>query len=114
MQVTDETGQANFNDLKLVRGEQAYTLKATVSSAPNVFGTSVTFNVEGFCDTSSLTVAREYHRAVSLPNGKVLVAGGASNLDGRGAGMTAEIYDPATNTFCSSGNSHDPQVDFTA
>ncbi len=113
-QVTDQTGQASFNDLKIDRGQQAYTLKATVSSAPNVFGTSVAFNVEGFCDTSSLTVAREYHRAVSLPNGKVLVAGGASNLDGTGALMSAEIYDPATHTFASIGNMHDPRVDFTA
>jgi len=113
-QVTDQSGQASFNDLMIDRGQQAYTLRATVGSVPTVFATSFPFNVEGFCDTSSLAVARAYHQAVSLPNGKVLIAGGASNLDGTGALMSAETYDPATHTFASIGNMHDPRVDFTA
>lgn len=46
--------------------------------------------------------ARYYHTATLLPDGKVLMIGGAS-----GAGIavkTSEVYDPATNTFTPSGN----------
>ena len=40
--------------------------------------------------TGSMNTGREYHTATLLPNGKVLVAGGGV--------VTAELYDPATET----------------
>jgi CSLREA domain-containing protein len=52
-------------------------------------------------DASSLTVARSYHSATRLVNGKVLVAGGRGNS---GALASAELYDPTTNLWSSAGN----------
>ena len=47
--------------------------------------------------TGSLTTARRSHTATLLPNGKVLVAGGADNSVGYLA--SAELYDPASGTW---------------
>ena len=44
--------------------------------------------------TGDLVTARELHTATLLPNGRVLVAGGANNISGSLA--SAELYDPAT------------------
>ena len=46
----------------------------------------------------SLATARGYHTATLLPNGKVLVAGGGSTVIG-GSLASAELYDPAANTW---------------
>jgi hypothetical protein len=48
-----------------------------------------------FTFTGSMSVARFGHTATRLPDGKVLVAGGDSNV----TRSTAELFDPATGTF---------------
>src|SRR5439155_1284465 len=53
-----------------------------------------------FSDTGSLTTARAYHTATLLPNGKVLVAGGA----GGPVLSSVELYDPATGTWSATGS----------
>jgi hypothetical protein len=53
---------------------------------------SGTFSVVG-----RLAVARGYHAAVRLPDGRVLVTGGA--IDGALVTATAEVFDPVTGTF---------------
>ncbi len=50
-----------------------------------------------FTDTGNMTSERSYSSATLLPNGNVLVAGGAR-------GGTAELYDPTTGIFASTGN----------
>ena len=51
--------------------------------------------------TGSLVAARDYHTATLLPSGKVLVAGG----NGSGGFLTsAELYDPATGSWSSTGS----------
>jgi N-acetylneuraminic acid mutarotase len=53
----------------------------------------------------AMTGARDSHRAVLLPNGKVLVAGGQSVVgDSPGVpSASAELFDPATNTWATTG-----------
>ena len=48
-----------------------------------------------FSSTGSMKTARAGHTATLLPNGLVLIAGGADE--------TAELYDPVTGTFGSTG-----------
>jgi WD40 repeat protein len=54
-----------------------------------------------FSFTGSLATARYAHAATLLPNGKVLVAGGSG---GNGGLLSAELYDPATASWTSTGN----------
>lgn len=54
--------------------------------------------------TGTLVTARSFHTATLLPNGKVLVAGGLSNVSGSsGRLMSAELFDPATGTWSTTG-----------
>src|SRR5215471_11046954 len=50
-----------------------------------------------FIQTGSMIVHRAGHIATLLPNGKVLIGGGANS-------NTAELYDPATETFSRTGD----------
>ncbi len=51
--------------------------------------------------TGNMEVDRSWHRAILLPNGKVLVTGG---LDSYGNALaSAELYDPATGEFTDAG-----------
>ncbi len=61
--------------------------------------------------TGSLTIARWQHTATLLPNGKVLVAGGASPS---GFEPTAELYDPVTGTWTRTGNLSTSRANHTA
>lgn len=58
---------------------------------------------DSFSPTGSLDVARADHTATRLPDGRVVVIGGFSSLDGEtGATVlapTAEVYDPVAGTF---------------
>ncbi len=51
--------------------------------------------------TGSLMTARASHTATLLPNGKVLVSGGAGNA---GYLTSAELYDPATGVWTATGS----------
>ena len=48
-----------------------------------------------------MTQARGYHRAIILPNGKVLVVGG--QIPGKGTLADAELFDPVTRTWKATG-----------
>src|SRR6516225_4695056 len=51
-----------------------------------------------FTATGSMTIARAYHQATLLADGRVLITGGTSDPN-----APAEIYDPSTGTFTVSG-----------
>src|SRR5258708_33319586 len=99
----------------LVRSVHAATLlnNGKVLLAGGV-GTSWTFLADAelydpatntFAATGAMTMARESHTATLLRNGNVLIMGGHK---GRRSAITiyssAEIYNPASGTFSSTGN----------
>jgi hypothetical protein len=57
-----------------------------------------------FTATGGMSVPRYGHTAIPLPNGKVLITGGGNCNSGCIYLNTAELYDPATGTFTSTGN----------
>lgn len=93
---TNEAGVATFSNLTVDRGQNGYALKATVLG---VSGVSSPFNVTGYCDTGSMNTARRNHIVIALPNGKILLTGGAANGNATGALASAELYDPVAHTF---------------
>ena len=96
---TDTAGDAPFS-LSLDRGGWGYAFIANVAGAP-VGVSSNAFNVEGFCGTAGLAVVgRNQPTVTKLADGRVLVAGGSN---AGAAQASAEIYDPATRTFSSTG-----------
>ena len=63
--------------------------------------------------TGSMTAAREGHQAVLLPTGEVLVAGGINGTLGQcGTLASAELYNPATGAWTSTGNMTTGRFDF--
>jgi hypothetical protein len=56
-------------------------------------------------ETGSMNIARCYHIAVLLRNGKVLVAGGTDLIEGTFHDLlSAELYDPTTGTWTEAGS----------
>ena len=78
-----------------------YHVVAASAADPSVTASStVSVADSGFTLTGSMSNPRNGHTATLLPNGKVLVAGGASGeLD-----ASAEIYDPASGIFAPTGS----------
>ena len=67
-------------------------------------------------NTGPLNTVRAYHTATLLPNGKVLVAGGtfADSNGGYGYVDSAELYDPATETWTNTGPLNTARANHTA
>jgi uncharacterized protein YjbI with pentapeptide repeats len=108
---TDANGNATFTTLSVDHGQNGYALKASVSGLSAV---SNPFNVTGFCETGNMITARRNHMVIALPNGKILVTGGAANANGTGSLNSAELYDPVAHTFSSTVNTMStPRVDHT-
>jgi galactose oxidase-like protein len=64
--------------------------------------------------TGSLNVARYWHSATLLQDGRVLVAGGSNDGDLASTLSDAELYDPVTGTWGTTGNLNTPVVSHTA
>src|SRR5215467_897320 len=73
---------------------KALALMALIGAATNEA------KADSWASTGSLNTARGYHTATLLPNGKVLVAGGAN---GGPSLATVELYDPATGAWTTTG-----------
>jgi Putative Ig domain/Galactose oxidase, central domain len=107
---TNASGTASFVNLGIDHGQRNYTLAAT---AGNAVAVSNPFNVEGYCETANMNVARHNHIVLGLPNGKVLITGGAVNPNGSGALASAELYDPLAHTFTTIAPMNVARVDQT-
>ena len=67
-----------------------------------------------FSTTGSMTAARQGHTATMLPDGTVLIAGGAANIGFRSQLASAEIYDPASGSFHATGSMSTPREGHSA
>ena len=118
-----ETLAAEIFSYLYVGGEPAGTF--TVSTASTMVGSgtllpdgNVLFNNQLYnsaTDSSSPTAgsmsagSRSRHTATLLPNGLVLIAGGATNTPSAVASSTAELFNPATGTYSNSAGSMSQQ-----
>ncbi|HEY6888159.1 MAG TPA: kelch repeat-containing protein, partial [Solirubrobacter sp.] len=82
-------------------------LEAAIASAARAAPPSV---APGFTAGPMMNLAREGHTATLLLDGRVLVTGGFGDAEGR----SAELYDPATNTWTPTPNMSTPRVNATA
>jgi hypothetical protein len=101
--VTGANGIAVFTNLNVphAAGGLGFTILASATGAASA--TSQPFNIIGFCTTGGMTTSRVSHTTTSLPNGKVLVAGGDDNIT-FAAIASAELYDPVTGIFTATGS----------
>ena len=91
---TNADGFLTFPNVLIDRGGVGASLhaSATPPGQPAIVADSHRFGVQGFCGTNAMNVARKWHTATRLTDGRVLIAGGH---DGSGPLASAEIYDPA-------------------
>ncbi len=72
---------------------------------------------EHFTSTDSMTYSRMHHTATLLPSGKVLIVGGSGPRYSSGGDfnpVVAELFDPATGEFTSTGSLHHERWNHTA
>jgi hypothetical protein len=95
-------------------GQGQTTIQATFNSVTG--SSSLTVGVPSFRSTGSLNTSRTGHTATLLPNGKVLIVGGAT-YPGNGTVVilaSSEIYDPVSQTFTVSGSLNTARTQHTA
>ena len=120
---TTGTFTATGSTLALHAGQSATLLQSgQVLMAGGETASAELFNPSTgtFTATGSLTVSRSGHTATLLPDGRVLIAGGVQDfgpgtLPIVGPGVaSAELYDPATGTFTSTGSMSEGRSGHTA
>ena len=90
-------------------------LTGTGNFDPSVFGELFDPASGAFTTTKNMTRAHGENTATLLPDGSVLIAGGCiCSEGGTGAFASADIYDPTTATFSSTGDMHAPRAAHTA
>jgi N-acetylneuraminic acid mutarotase len=102
------------NGKVLVVGGSSSNLASTLLASSELFDPATGL----WTSTGSLANTRSNHTATLLPNGKVLVAGGASTI-GNGNNnasfpVSAELFDPSTGLWSLTGSLADGRVNHTA
>jgi hypothetical protein len=81
-------------------GHQGRRSSITIYNSAEIYDSST----GTFTATGNLQVKRHKHDATLLADGQVLITGGSDERDGDGAYRSAEIYNPATDTFTAISN----------
>ncbi len=114
----EDNARLNFTATLLPNGRVLVTGGADFNGNPIKFLSSAEIynpNTEVWTPVASLHTTREVHTATLLPNGKVLIAGGAgSNGILASAESSAELYDPAADQWTLTGSMSTPRVGATA
>ena len=97
------------NGQVLISGGHCFCGSSQVTATAELFNPQT----QTFTGTGNLLMQRAAHSTVLLPNGKVLVAAGYTNLPGFVA-TDGELYDPATGLFTSAGPMVTPRTQQTA
>lgn len=90
----------------------ALVILASLSITPACDSYSNASNATGIIATRSMTLTRAAHTSTLLPDGKVLIAGGFATNQSSLA--SAEVFDPAGETFASTGNMNVSRVGHSA
>ena len=91
----------NDGRVLIAGGDSSYGLGPSTEASAELYDPATV----KFIATGSMTTPRDSHTATLLPNGKVLIAGGGTRINGIGYSLaSAEVYDPATGTFNATGN----------
>ena len=96
---TESTATLLTNGLVLIVGGRPVNPSASFASAEIFNPATGTWSVTG-----SLNAARSTHTATLLPNGMVLVASGYSNYATHALLTSAELFNPVTGTWSTSGS----------
>jgi len=97
------------NGKVLVTGGRDGQQNFSALSSAEVFDPFANQGVGAFTPTGNMNSPRHVHTATLLSNGTVLVAGGFNGGAGSPSVATAEIFDPNTNLFTSTGNMNTPR-----
>lgn len=100
----NRTRNAGMGDFVLAGGGQGSITSATGLQTSEIWDFRTLRAVPG----PNLTVSRATHTAVTLQDGRVLLAGGVDSVGN--VLSSAEIYDPATNTFTATGSMAGPRT----
>lgn len=107
--------RCNYALAKLPNGEILVAGGATAQRFLGVTASAEIYNptTGTWTRTGSMHQARQGATATVLPNGKILVAGGSTFING-GAIATAELFDPGTRTWTLTGNMNFGRAQHTA
>ncbi|MBI4801835.1 MAG: Ig-like domain-containing protein [Elusimicrobia bacterium] len=89
------------NNSRYFYSVRAYDNVGLTSEASNTVNITIQFAAAAFVPTGSMSMGRHIHTATLLTNGKALVAGG--NNGGYIYLSSAELYDPGTEAFSTTG-----------
>jgi hypothetical protein len=94
------------NGKELIAGGYVHTEIPTVKNRDLSSAELLDPKTGQWVETGEMTTVRNFHLAVLLPSGEVLVAGGS---DGKGDDLSsAELYNPTTGKWTTTGSMHSP------